>query len=279
MECGRVWQPTKLTHVVEALTNSTKPLHIATDQGDAIMKAVGNPEGLESLAFELVGTELACWFGLKTPDFAILNLLGIPKTWNPNFEIEDGYAFLSRYIQAATYDGHGTLLKKLANPDDLARLVVFDTWIRNSDRYPPDTYSAEIQPNLDNLMFRRSRRDKALRYDLIVFDHTHAFSSSGFEGLHDRQLISDDEVYGFFPPFKQYMSLRAIKSATDQLRKIDASDVKTLLDAVPSGWGVTIELKRKWSDFIYERAQFVAETIEAKIVYQLELWKGANDVG
>jgi len=97
--------------------------------------------------------------------------------------------------------------------------------------------------------------------------------------LHDRQLISDDEVYGFFPPFKQYMSLRAIKSATDQLRKIDASDVKTLLDAVPSGWGVTIELKRKWSDFIYERAQFVAETIEAKIVYQLELWKGANDVG
>ena len=278
MECGQTWQPGKLTHVVDALHNSTRPLHVATDSGDAIMKSLGNPAGPEALAFELVGTELARWIGLKTPDFATLRLQGIPKDWCPHFAIEDGHAFLSRYMPAATFDGHRAILERLSNPNDIARLVVFDTWVLNEDRYPPDNAFDEKPPNLDNLMFARRRGGRRLKYDLIVFDHTHAFSNAGYDGLDDGGRVTADGVYGFFPLFKPYMTYDAIKAATDRLREVDADEVQTLLDAVPADWGLTGALKRVWHVLICERAQFVADTIEEKIIYQLELWKGGGDV-
>ncbi|MGN6209456.1 HipA family kinase [Asticcacaulis sp.] len=280
MDCGRTWQPEKLLRVVEALPNSTKPLHVVTDRGEAIMKAMGNPMGPEALAFELVGTELARWFGLKTPDFALMPLRDVPREWSPHFAIENGPAFLSGYLRAATYDGQGAFLGKLARPEDIARLVVFDTWIRNEDRCPPEASLDDKPANLDNLMFARSRESGgSLKYDLIVFDHTHAFSNAGYEGLEDEALIEADGVYGFFPAFRPYMTQAAIKAATDRLGQVDEGQVQSLLDAVPPDWGVTARLKHSWRNLIFRRARYVAGTIEDKIIYQREMWEGGKDVG
>ena len=190
MYCGHPWQPTKLKQFVESLPNSTRPLHVMTDKGAAILKALGNPAGPEALAFELVGTELARWMGLTTPDFATLHLTDMPANWSPHFTIENGNAFLSRYIASSTHDGQATFLDRLARPDDLARLVVFDTWIRNADRYPPEEALMERPPNLDNLMFARHPGTRRLKYNLIVFDHTHAFSDAGYDGLDDEAMIA-----------------------------------------------------------------------------------------
>jgi hypothetical protein len=48
-----------------------------------------------------------------------------------------GPAFITRAETGASWGGSEAELKKLVNPHDLARLMVFDTWIRNRDRHPP----------------------------------------------------------------------------------------------------------------------------------------------
>jgi hypothetical protein len=42
--------------------------------GTAYVKVLGNKEGPHMLASEWVGTSLAQWFGLRVPDFAIIQL-------------------------------------------------------------------------------------------------------------------------------------------------------------------------------------------------------------
>jgi len=275
MHCGRTWQPERLIRLVDPLNTSTKPLHVVTDKGEAIVKAMGNPMGPESLAFELVGTELARWFGLQTPDFAIVFLKDTPQNWCPHFNIIDGPAFLSSYMRAETYEGQTTFLENLSKPEDIARLVVFDTWVRNRDRHPPDASSDETPLNLDNLMFARNPHSgRSLKYDLIVFDHTQAFSDAGYEGLGDTASIKFDGIYGLFDAFQTYMTHAAVSAATERLRQIDERQVQALLDAVPAEWELTAKLKKSWCDLIVRRATYVAETIEEKIVYERELWKG-----
>ena len=47
---------------------------VRTDAGDGYLKAMGNPAGEHALACELVGTQLAAWFGLPVFDFAIIQV-------------------------------------------------------------------------------------------------------------------------------------------------------------------------------------------------------------
>lgn len=280
MQCGATWQPSRLIRPVQQLTTSTKPLHVITDAGPAIMKSIGNPMGCEALAFDFVGTELARWIGLTTPDFALLPLKDISRDWCQVFEIEDGHAFLSRYLSAATYEGDAIFLDFLARPEDIARLVIFDTWVCNEDRYPPNQANSGTPVNLDNLMFSKNNEvGNKQQYDLMVFDHTHAFSSGGYDELEDPAQITAEGVYGLFPAFQLFLTQQAIDAATRRLRQIDANEVGGLLDAIPPEWGVTTKLKRLWCNLIVCRAHFVADTITDKIIYQREIWKGGGDVG
>ncbi len=274
MQCGTNWQPSQLIRPVLQLPTSTKPLLVVTDAGDAVIKFMGNPMGYEALAFDLVGTELARWIGLKTPDFATMPVRDIPSDWCDAFDIENGPAFLSRYLPALTYEGGTTFLDRLADPDDIAKLVVFDTWVCNEDRYPPDIARGDLKVNLDNLLFSRSTADpRRQKFDLLAFDHTHAFSDIGFAGLQDEAQILSEAVYGLFPAFKPFLTQTAIDAATERLRQIDRAELWALLDAIPPEWGVTLKLKS------VRRAHLVAGGIKDKILFQQELWKGGDEVG
>lgn len=71
---GQNWQPSLIERVTRVLNTSTKPISAVTDDGAAIVKYMGNPQGLVALVCELIGSELANYMGLKTPDFAIMNI-------------------------------------------------------------------------------------------------------------------------------------------------------------------------------------------------------------
>jgi hypothetical protein len=109
--------------------------------GDGYLKALGNPEGPHILASEWIATKLAAWFGLSVFDHAIVmvdefveirhvdaegNLTGIAAT---------GPAFITRREAGETWSGDRKQLKRLVNPHDVSRLVVFETWLLNCDRY------------------------------------------------------------------------------------------------------------------------------------------------
>ena len=158
--CGSEWQPTLIKRVIEPLPTSTRPAKVLTDQGIGFLKGMGNPAGDEALAQELVGTELARWLGLKTPPFAIVAVreLEIPMEKAHQRVMREGPAFITQELKGMTGDGGATLLRRITNPEDIAKLVVLDTWIRNSDRHAPWLEGQVNGSNLDNLFFRVNGR-------------------------------------------------------------------------------------------------------------------------
>src|SRR5262245_53584854 len=96
LSCGSEWQPTLVKRVIETLRTSTRPAKVLTDEGNGFLKGMGNPAGLDALAEELVGTELARWIGLKTPPFAIVNVRDIEIPMIDRGYMRQGPAFISR---------------------------------------------------------------------------------------------------------------------------------------------------------------------------------------
>jgi hypothetical protein len=131
MSSGSAWQPTTFLRFEEMLDTSMGTSRIVTDAGPAYIKALGNLQGPHPLACEWVATQLAAWFGLPTFEFALMN---IDSTVDeiPFFrggKAASGTAFVSRAESGHPWGGSRQELDYLANPEAVARLVVFDNWV------------------------------------------------------------------------------------------------------------------------------------------------------
>ena len=154
------WEPTKITRVVDFLSTSTKPIKAETDDGLALIKYIGNPQGVHTLVAEYVAASLARLVGIPIPNFAIIHC--------PEIEIERygivtgaGPAFASQWIpESASLAPTSNLLSNLRNTDIITTLVAFDTWIRNFDRYSGE--GPDANSNLDNLLFIPDLRKKCV---------------------------------------------------------------------------------------------------------------------
>ena len=60
------WRPTTIRRFIESIPTSTNVTRVDTDAGEGFLKPLGNPEGPQVLACDLVGTLLAEWLGLPT---------------------------------------------------------------------------------------------------------------------------------------------------------------------------------------------------------------------
>jgi len=134
------WSPTTFLRFERSLSTSTRVAKVVTDAGDAYLKGLGNPEGPHALACEMVGTQLAHLFGLPTLDSAILQV-NADEDEIPLYgggKVTSGSAYCTREEPGHAWGGDAEELKLLENPQDIVRLVVFDTWVRNRDRHHPD---------------------------------------------------------------------------------------------------------------------------------------------
>jgi hypothetical protein len=265
MFCGSEWQPTVIKRLIEVLPTSTNVAKVSTDNGNGFLKGMGNPAGNEALAAELVSAELARWFGLRTAPFAILDVQEIEIPVRRGY-LEFGPAFITKQIPGLTGDGADVLLRKLNTHADVCRLVIFDTWIRNSDRC--SSFDGEQIISRDNLFF--SPRDGKL--DLVALDHSHCWVETTLEDeLGDPRLASDETVYGYFPEFEPYMNSQAVAAAVNRLRQLDIEFAREVVNSIPAQWGPNPGCRQLWSDLIFERAQKVAAFIPLKLVGSPEL--------
>jgi hypothetical protein len=86
---------------------------------------------------------------------------------------ECGPAFITRVEDGAPCGGDVKELEQLDYRPDMAKLVVFDTWTRNRDRYMP-RQGARPRINRDNVFL--SRQDATVgRLVLKAIDHGHCF--------------------------------------------------------------------------------------------------------
>jgi hypothetical protein len=213
---------------------------------------MGNPMGSGALAAELVSAELACWFGLPIPDFSIIPLSGLDILMSSGPAV-DGPAFASRKI-VDTLTSVPSYVAKISNKEDIAKLVIFDTWVRN-----PDRYNGPENANTDNLLFAKVGRSTKM----YAIDHSSAFVSDGDLpiSLFLDSVIDDDQTYGLFPEFVPLIKRKDRVSAAEKLDSLDRRQVAEILNIIPAEWGVGAAAKARWEEVICTRARNVANKI------------------
>lgn len=259
LACGTECQPTRILREIQLFASSTRPARVSTDVGDGFVKGMGNPQGDGVLTAELVAAELGRWFGLAIPPFAIVPECEITIPMSGHHLNMSPPLFFSKAVDGIPRDGSDVFLKLLAKPSDISRLIVFDTWIRNKDRY------VEGSENSDNLLYVRSARRG--KFELVPIDHTHAFIEVDFETeLPGEDLIADETVYGNFPEFAPFITAESVSDAIEDLRALDPLFVGQCVNAVPRQWGLSQIQRGQLVELICERAKYVVESLPAKLV-------------
>lgn len=260
------WKPTKIERVISVKQTSTRPLHVVTDQGVALVKYMGNKQGNDALICELLGTALARCIGLNTPDFSVSPIKSL-DAHDPFIKIDDGPAFFSRWETAVPLSPNSTMLVNLRHKDHLAKLVAFDTWVRNKDRFSDDYDGEHENKNFDNLLFAPDKKKTAL----LVIDHSHAFTETTLEDELDEGWAAEKTVYGFFGEFKPFLKVKDIQLALDAIRRIDELKLKAICDAIPKEWGMTEALAKRLSSLIALRAEALCGWLPGALFEQMEL--------
>lgn len=254
------WRPTRLVRVIQSYDTSMGTTKIKSDATFAFIKTLGNRQGPHALASEFVASSLAKWFGLIVPDFAIMDLpseacFALPR----NCRSEPGPAFVSRFVPGETWSGSSIELQSLQNPSDITRLVVFDTWVRNCDRHPPDLTTRK--PNYANVYLARTERPGASR--LVAIDHTHCFDGGRdfSERLSHIDKVRDEAVFGLFPAFAPLIDSGELHWCSSMLRSLTRDQIEAIAGRIPPQWEVTAATSSALVDQILGRAAFVADMI------------------
>jgi len=261
LACGAECQPTTITREIQIFPSSCRPAKVATDKAEGFIKGLGNPQGPSTLISELLAAELGTWFGLKIPPFAVVTDCPIQIPMLQHHGYIQPPVFFSKAIDGTPRDGTNAFLRRLQRPSDVARLVVFDTWIRNNDRY------VEGAANSDNLLYALSTEKG--RYELVPIDHSHCFTDQEFEidlPAATAALITDDRIYGRYPEFTPFITAEAVDSALDDLKALDREFVCECVNALPAEWGLPAILRDPLVDLICGRAAFVVGNLRNGLV-------------
>lgn len=264
----QAWRPTRFKRVEGRMQSSMRTSLILTDAGKAYIKALGNPEGPERLASELIGLRVARWAGLSVPEVSVLTLDaedeipfddGVP----PKAKASPGPAIVTREIpEAYSMGGRADGLQNVSNPSDMARLVVVDTWLCNADRHPP--YSADgtlapsafTKPNRDNVLLARAAGG-GQRLFAIDFGHSLKFKG-GLPKARNIDHVQDAAIYGLFPEFRPYvMAGEHLVDAMKRLAAASRAELEPLVADLPPKWEVSAEGRASLLEFLAGRATWL----------------------
>lgn len=279
----RPWPPTKFLDFEDTIGTNMGPAKVLTDAGRAFVKPMAEDVNPHALAMELVCTRLAAWFGLPVLDTDILTLGGSdtferrfrdPDT-QPRSPARPGPALATRAVEATRWDGTPEALAALENPGDIALLVIFDTLVRNDDRYPPLNNEGHVmsswKPNRGNVLLVRDPPD-ARKMRIVAMDFGRAVIGEGelsSRGLGINQT-NEEWVYGLYPEFRGFVTPDVVDTAIERLNRLDRETVGGLVAQIPREWDVGPEAREALVDHLCRRARYLADTIKARLVQLCE---------
>jgi hypothetical protein len=265
------WQPTTILRHIRSLDTGAETVIVETDQGAGYLKPMGNRGGPHPLACEWMGSSLARRLGLPTFAFAIVEVTTEDEiALAGGGRAEPGPAFISRSERGKSWGGSARELRRLANADDLTRLVLLDTWLRNCDRHPLDR--AQRRPNRDNVFFSREGAPRG-RFRLKAMDHTHCFTCGRDLTPRIAQIgnIQEEGCYGLFPEFLSFLNQEVMRQTVHTLRAIPRDDMGRIVAEIPRAWDVSQPTRDALLEYLLRRAAYVADHIEGWVWPQRQL--------
>ncbi len=213
------------------------------------------------MACEWIGTKLAAWFGLPTFNVAIIQVESEDEIPLGHGRMaETGSAFVSRMERGHPWGGGVKELSLVHNIEQVNDLVVFDTWVLNCDRHPPDLKTRK--PNRDNVFFSEEDAPDGM-FTLKAIDHTHCFTCGRElnESATKIENVKDDRIYGLFPEFADHVEDGLVRKSLAKLAKLDSCFVRDLVYSIPVDWEVPRNVQDKIIELICDRADFVGGTM------------------
>ncbi|MEW6209198.1 MAG: HipA family kinase [Acidobacteriota bacterium] len=267
----RIWQPASFLRYVRTFDSSSRTAFVQTDAGPAYLKAINNPQGQQTLACDWLGTQLARRFGLRTFDVAVLELTDLDEVMiDENTFAWSGPAFVSRAEEGIPMGAHRALTN-VENLGDIPRIIVFDTWVRNCDRYAPGLGRAgEARMNMDNLFLSTEGAPEG-KFILKVIDHGHILSCGRTLGRDLAYIDStqEEKLYGLFPFFQGQVTADDIGQAARSLGEVRSDFWEDILRSIPDAWEVSGEALEAIDRFLLDRARFLADNIRAMAFKEL----------
>lgn len=262
------WQPTFIEKQIGAAPSSTCPATVVTDAGGAVLKAINNPEGPHALAREWIVTRLARWFGLPTFDIAILDVTDIDdiamgKHARP---VDPGPAIVTRYERGKNWDGKDSTLALIENTETITGIIVFDTWVRNRDRYLHGT-----RINLGNVYLSEENAAQG-RFVLKAIDHTHCLAQGDLNAkMSGIDAIRDGRIYGLFPEFRSRVENPLVSDALNRLGNVDRSIIMEAVDDLPKAWQVEPAAVAAMTELLVQRASYLQDHLNEQLMKAIQL--------
>lgn len=256
------WKPTKIKDYIYTVSSSSRTAFIETDCGRAYLKAINNPEGRHILACDWLGTLLAREFGLATFDAAILDIQKDDVIlMDASSQASPGPAFVTRAEEGIVM-GTVRSISNVVNIGDIPKIIVFDTWIRNCDRYAPGMRKGAPRSNADNLFLSRETPEKDV-FLLKAIDHGHILTCGRplSPQLAHIEFVQEPKLYGLFPFFLGSVTAEDIDREAKRLKDIRPQFWQTILRHLPIEWDVSDKTKQAIDQFLSDRATFLIKRI------------------
>jgi hypothetical protein len=181
------------------------------------------------------------------------------------YRTQPGPAFAARAVDGHPWGGAEAELSQLVNADAITRLVVFDNWVLNCDRYPPDLSTRK--PNYGNVFLAETGARGRLQ--LIAMDHTHCFNCGRdwtVELAHDRWM-KDERLYGLFPQFLPFLRRGMADDSVARLREMNRDVAREVIPAVAREWEVPAVAWDAMVELVSRRAGLVADRILSQLPF------------
>jgi len=259
------WTPTTILLEIESYATNSRAVQVETDQGVEYLKCMSDKTDPTDLICDLIGSRLAKLFRLPVPDFHIIPVTAdSPITLKGNAMVHPGAGFISRKVSGEPLANNAAGLMSLANPQDLARLVVFDTWTVNCDRHRPRTHPTGPRRNDRNLMLNRDGAPTG-QFVLTLIDHGCCFRcQSDLTPPTLRRATTDDTLYGLFPEFRGLALREDALRAADELQSLSRDAISTALTEVPTEWGFSHSVRDALLEMLTQRQRRVRRIVETR---------------
>ena len=240
-----------------------KPRHIKCNRGDAYLKPPYTGMCTQFLAMELVFSLLGSAFGLPIPSCGIMKIPALQAKKFSAPPVSEGHGFVSELVNADPWNGDGRDLRSIRNVDDISRLVVYDTWIFNRDRYSaisplPNRFGPH--QNFANVIVSGPLGTRK-RLHSIDFGHAVTYGAPIDATILSDRVVKSKELLGLFDGFKEHIRRDATERAIADMKQLKPDQVRRIVSVVPDEWWLSPNDPRILADFICARADFVSTII------------------